>query len=141
MSTSLRRPAVTYTISQLCREFGVTPRALRFYEDQGLLSPSRQGLARIYSYRDRARLKLIMRGKRVGLALAEIREILELYQREDGEIAQNATALKKFRERIVALERQREDIDAAIQELHEASDRLERKLAETRPDLLAGVAA
>lgn len=135
MTMNLRRPAITFTISQLCREFGATPRALRFYEDQGLLSPSRQGLARIYSYRDRARLQLIMRGKRVGLSLAEIREILELYNRE-GEVAQNATALKKFRERIVALERQREDIDAAIEELHAASDRLEQHLAATAPDVL-----
>ena len=112
----LRRPERTFTIRQLCLEFKCTPRALRFYEDKGLLSPARQGLNRVYSYKDRARLQLILRGKRVGLALAEIREILDLYDEDDGGAAQNAKALRKFRERIVALERQREDIDHAIAE-------------------------
>ena len=70
MLTKLCRPASTFTITQLCREFSTTPRALRYYEEQGLLSPSRDGQARIYSYRDRARLILILRGKSVGLALA-----------------------------------------------------------------------
>src|SRR5882672_7966019 len=114
MLTELRRVPRTFTIGQLCREFETTPRALRFYEDKGLLAPARQGLNRIYSYRDRGRLQLILRGKRVGLSLAEIREILDLYGKGDGEAAQNARALRKFRERIVALQRQREDIDHAI---------------------------
>jgi DNA-binding transcriptional MerR regulator len=130
MASELRRPERTFTIRQLCVEFKCTPRALRFYEDKGLLAPARQGLNRVYSYRDRARLQLILRGKRVGLSLAEIREILELYDKEDGGAAQNATALRKFRERIAAFERQRSDIDHAIGELHEACSRLEKRLAE-----------
>ena len=129
MTPKLRRPAMTFTITQLCREFGATARALRYYEDQGLLSPARQGMARIYSYRDRARLQLILNGKRVGLSLAEIRDILDLYGQGDGEVAQNAQALRKFRERIAAFERQRQDIDEAIEELRVASSRLEQRLA------------
>jgi DNA-binding transcriptional MerR regulator len=136
MGLELRRPERTFTIRQLCLEFKCTPRALRFYEDKGLLSPARQGLNRVYSYRDRARLQLILRGKRVGLSLAEIREILQLYGKEDGGAAQNATALRKFRDRIVAFEQQREDIDHAIAELREACARLEGQLAKVRPDLL-----
>ena len=132
----LRRPERTYTIRQLCIEFKVTPRALRFYEDKGLLSPARQGLNRVYSYKDRARLQLILRGKRVNLSLAEIREILDLYDKNDNNAAQNATALRHFRERIVTLERQREDLDHAIAELHQACDNLEKSLA-ARPELLA----
>ena len=79
MALDLRRPERTYTIRQLCTEFTVTPRALRFYEDKGLLSPAREGLNRVYNHRDRARLILILRGKRVGLSLAVIRDILDLY--------------------------------------------------------------
>ncbi len=136
MPIELRRPERSFTIRQLCLEFKVTPRALRFYEDKGLLAPAREGLNRVYSYRDRARLQLILRGKRVGLSLAEIREILDLYNSEDGGAAQHAKSLRKFRERIVALEQQREDIEGAIQQLHEACEALEKRLADTRPDLL-----
>jgi len=136
MAIELRRPERTFTIRQLCLEFKCTPRALRFYEDKGLLTPARQGLNRVYSYKDRARLQLILRGKRVGLSLAEIREILQLYDKQDGGVAQNAKALRKFKERIVALEQQREDIDHAIAELRAASARMEAALAEVRPDLL-----
>ena len=81
MLTNLRRPPYrTYSITQLCREFSATPRALRFYEEQGLLTPARRDLARVYSYKDRARLQLILRGRRVGLSIAEIRDILDLYE-------------------------------------------------------------
>ena len=137
MALDLRRPERAFTIRQLCLEFKCTPRALRFYEDKGLLDPARQGLNRVYSYKDRARLQLILRGKRVGLSLAEIREILQLYDKEDGGAVQNAKALRKFKERIVALEQRREDIDQAIAELQAASARLESQLADVRPDLLA----
>ena len=136
MPSELRRPERTFTIRQLCLEFKCTPRALRFYEDKGLLAPARQGLNRVYSYKDRARLQLILRGKRVGLSLAEIRDILDSYHKEDGGAAQMAKSLKKFAERIVALEQQRHDIDGAIQALHEASARLQGQLAALRPDLL-----
>src|SRR5215469_12288535 len=136
MPTELRRPERTFTIRQLCLEFKCTPRALRFYEDKGLLTPARQGLNRVYSYKDRARLQLILRGKRVNLSLAEIREILDLYAKNDGGAQQNATALRKFKERIVTLEQQRDDLDHAIAELKGACERLEHQLAESRPDLL-----
>ena len=136
MPTELRRPERTFTIRQLCTEFKATPRALRFYEDKGLLTPARDGMNRVYSYKDRARLILILRGKRVGLSLQEIREILELYGEHDEAMTQNAHSLKKFREKIVDLEQQREDIEGAINELRSACERLEKHLAAKRPDLL-----
>jgi DNA-binding transcriptional MerR regulator len=136
MTADLRRPHRTFTIRQLCQEFKCTPRALRFYEDKGLLNPARDGMNRVYSYKDRARLQLILRGKRVGLALAEIREILDLYNVGDGGATQAAKSLKKFQERIVALEAQRVDIDNAIAELKAGVEQMEKQLAETRPDLL-----
>ena len=136
MATDLRRPNRTFTIRQLCLEFNCTPRALRFYEDKGLISPARDGMNRVYSYKDRARLQLILRGKRVGLALSEIGEILDLYELNDGGAAQNAKSLVKFRERIVELEAQRNDIEQAIEELRKGCDALEQHLKETRPDLL-----
>lgn len=117
----------TYTISQLAREFEVTPRALRFYEDKGLLTPRRDGMNRVYSHRDRARLQLILRGKRVGLSLIEIKEILDLYKVDQR--AQAQTALKKYKARVVALEAQREDIDAAIETLTDSITKLEEVLA------------
>ena len=129
MPTDLRRPQRTYTIRQLCLEFRCTPRALRFYEDKGLLAPARDGMNRVYSYKDRARLKLILQGKRVGLSLAEIGEILDLYEVDDGGVAQAAKSLGKFKERIVALEHQRQDIDRAIEELRAGCEGLERRLA------------
>jgi DNA-binding transcriptional MerR regulator len=140
MPSDLRRPISTFTIGQLCREFACTPRALRFYEQKGLLAPTRQGLARIYSYRDRARLQLIMRGKAVGMSLVDIREILELYDKGDGGVAQGAKALRKFRDRIAALERQRRDVDQALETLRAASARLEQLLAVGRPDPVTGEA-
>ncbi|WP_309091904.1 MerR family DNA-binding transcriptional regulator [Phenylobacterium sp.] len=136
MPHDLRRPARTYTIRQLCLEFKCTPRALRFYEDKGLLTPARDGMNRVYSYRDRARLQLILRGKRVGLSLAEIGEILDLYEADESGAAQAAKSLRKFKERIVALEQQKQDIDAAIAQLQKGISDMEKRLAETRPDLL-----
>lgn len=117
----------TYTISQLAREFEVTPRALRFYEDKGLLSPRRDGMNRVYSHRDRGKLQLILRGKRVGLSLIEIKSLLDLYQVDQR--AQAQAALKAYKARIVALEAQREDVDAAIEMLHDSVRQLETFLA------------
>jgi DNA-binding transcriptional MerR regulator len=122
----------TYTISELAREFQVTPRALRFYEDKGLLSPTRDGLNRVYSARDRARLKLILQGKSVGFSLSDIREILDLYTHE-GHRAQLKLSLKKSREQIKNLEKQREDIEAALDTLHKGVKWTEEKLQELGP--------
>ncbi|MDB5416855.1 MAG: transcriptional regulator, MerR family [Phenylobacterium sp.] len=136
LHADLRRPHRSYSIRQLCLEFKCTPRALRFYEDKGLLSPAREGLNRVYNYKDRARLVLILQGKRVGLSLAEIGEILDLYEVDDGGVQQAAKSLRKFQERIVALEHQKVDIDEQIDRLRRGCQDMERRLEATRPDLL-----
>jgi len=124
MSTLLRTDRFrTYSISQLCREFGCTARALRFYEDQGLVSPRRQQMQRVYSYKDRARLKLVVRGRAVGLSLAEIRHLFETYE-DQGEAAQNAQALRLFRQRLEVLQADRGRIDEAMDTLSQAVARL-----------------
>lgn len=123
----------TYSISELAREFGVTARALRFYEDKDLLHPARDGMTRVYSYRDRARLQLIVRGKRVGLSLSDIREILDLYAMGDNQRAQLRATLEKFRKKSVELETQREDIDEALKELDRGIAWAEAQLSEIGP--------
>ncbi|HVY86388.1 MAG TPA: MerR family DNA-binding transcriptional regulator [Caulobacterales bacterium] len=128
----------TYTISELAREFEVTPRALRFYEDKGLLSPRRDGMNRVYSHRDRGRLQLILRGKRVGLSLLEIKELLDLYKVDQR--AQAQAALKKYQARIVAFEAQREDIEAAIEMLHENIEKLKTFLEKSASPAALGAA-
>ena len=124
----------TYSISELAREFGVTPRALRFYEDKDMLHPSRDGMARVYSYRDRGRLKLIVHMKSLGLPLNDIREILDLYALGDGQRAQMRASLDKYRNQIVELEKQRVDIDEALVELRKGIAYLEDRLAKVGPE-------
>ena len=106
-----------YTISELAREFDITTRTIRFYEDEGLLKPGRNGRQRIYSRRDYIRLKLILRGKRLGLSLSEIADIIELYDSDQGETGQLASFLDSIRERRTVLKQQRADIDATLLEL------------------------
>ena len=112
--------ATTYTITELSQEFDVTPRAIRFYEDQGLLAPTRQGRRRIYSRRDRVRLKLILRGKRLGFQLSETRALFELYDSDHGALGQMQYFLEKIHERREILEQQRRDIEAVLSELEVA---------------------
>ncbi|HVV64302.1 MAG TPA: MerR family DNA-binding transcriptional regulator [Rhizomicrobium sp.] len=123
----------TFTIRQLTKEFGVTARTLRFYEDEGLISPERRGQTRIYSTRDRARIILILRGRRVGFSLAEIREILELYRHDDG-AAQLVHTRKKFVERIDTLERQKIDIDESLKQLRQGIAEIDARLAGQRAE-------
>jgi DNA-binding transcriptional MerR regulator len=119
----------SFTIRQLTKEFGVTARTLRFYEDEGLIAPERRGQTRIYSARDRARIILILRGRRVGFALAEIREILDLYDVHDGGVRQTTHARKKFEEQLHKLERQKIDIEESLTELRRAITEIDARMA------------
>jgi DNA-binding transcriptional MerR regulator len=118
-----------FTIRDLTKEFGVSARTLRFYEEKRLLDPGRNGEQRLYSRRDRARLRYVLMGKSVGFSLEDVREMLDLYDLGDGQRTQLQVALAKFQERVVRLERQRADIDRAIAELTRASLEIESMLA------------
>ena len=107
----------TFSISDLAREFDITPRTIRFWEDQGLLFPRREGQTRVFSRRDRTRLKLALRGKRLGLSLARIKEMIEMYDTARDESSQLLKFLDVLAERRAAYERQREDIEAVLGEI------------------------
>ena len=126
MSSSRRKPAAEapaparephFTISQLASEFALTTRAIRFYEDEGLVAPRRHGQARIYGERERTRIKLILRGKRLGLSLSEIRELFDIYATAGNERAQLTKFLQMLADRRAMLHQQREDIDAVLAEI------------------------
>ena len=117
------RPAATFSIRDLAREFDVTTRTIRFYEDEGLISPARRGQTRLFSARDRIRLKLILRGKRLGFSLSEIREIIDLYDAAPGEYGQLRFFLGKIAERRAMLDQQRADIADTLDELAEVERR------------------
>jgi DNA-binding transcriptional MerR regulator len=119
-----------YSIGEMCDAFGVTARALRFYEDEELISPERRGTTRLYTERDRARLIWILRGKRVGFSLNDIRELLDLYDLGDQRHTQMLTTLERCRDRIATLHRQKHDIDTTIAELEEFCAALDERLNE-----------
>lgn len=125
----VRRPSggaePLYSIGDLSSELGISPRAIRFYEDQGLLRPQRIGGNRIYGAGDRARLLLILRGKRLGFALAEIKELLDLYEVDPDHLEQLRATLAKGRARIAELERQQQEIALTLKELREIGAHIE----------------
>ena len=116
-----------FSISELSQEFDVTTRAIRFYEDEGLLEPGRSGRRRVYSVRDRVRLKLILRGKRLGFSLSEIGDIITMYDSEPGEAGQLHYFINKISARRTALKQQRDDIDVTLNEL----DAIEKQCRKT----------
>jgi DNA-binding transcriptional MerR regulator len=113
----MSNPAATFTISDLAQEFALTTRAIRFYEDEGLIAPTRAGRNRVYSARERTRLKLILRGKRLGLSLSEIRQILDLYETDVDEVPQLRKFVEVLESRRALLLQQKEDIDAVLAEI------------------------
>lgn len=126
--------APVYTIGGLAREFDITTRTIRYYEDQGLLAPIREGRRRLYRRRDRARLKLILRGKRLGFTLGEIRETFVLYDQAHGEFRQLRYYLGVLEEKREQLRRQRRDIDDALGELEQSYARCEQLLRQQERD-------
>jgi DNA-binding transcriptional MerR regulator len=117
-----------YSISELAREFDVTPRAIRFYEDQGLISPRREGQRRVYAPRDRTRLKLTLRGKRLGLSLSEIRELIDMYEPGRDERPQLERFLAVLEAHKKDLTQQRADIEAQLSEIQAFEKRVRKQL-------------
>lgn len=117
-----------YTVTELAEELGVTARALRFYEDKGLVRPQRAGNNRVYTRRDRGRLALILRGKRLGFSLREVGEWLDLYDADPDQAEQMHRLVEKVRDRIATLERQRKDLEATLRELTEIEQAAQRHL-------------
>ena len=119
-----------YTVNQLAEQLGVTARAIRFYEAKGLIAPRRAGTTRVFDRRDRARLLLVLRGKRLGFSLASIREFLDLYDADRSQSAQVRLLLARTRERIAELETQQRDLEQTLRELREVERQAEGLLRE-----------
>jgi DNA-binding transcriptional MerR regulator len=118
----------TFAISDLAREFDITPRTIRFWEDQGILAPQREGSKRIFTRRDRARLKMALRGKRLGLSLAEIKDLIGMYSSTEDETPQLLECLRVMEKRRLALEQQREDIEAMLTEIAQFETQCQQEL-------------
>ena len=117
-----------FAISDLAREFGITPRTIRFWEDQGILAPEREGRNRVFTRRDRARLKMALRGKRLGLSLAEIKDLIGMYSGTEDETPQLIECLRVMSKRREALEQQREDIEAMLGDIAQFEQQCEQEL-------------
>jgi len=123
-----------YTITELAAEFDITPRAIRFYEDVGLIEPDREGRNRVYNQRDRTRLKLTLRGKRLGLSLQEIKGLVDMYDADGDNVAQARAFLDVLRQHRRQLEQQLDDIEVTLAEISQHEERCEALLAEATLD-------
>ena len=128
--TAARDAAKTFTITELAQEFDVTPRAIRFYEDVGLLEPARAGRNRVYTQRDRTRLKLTLRGKRLGLSLQEVKQLVDMYESPADTTQQLQAFLSVLQDHRMQLEQQLDDIEVTLAEITQHEDRCKRLLAE-----------
>ncbi len=125
----MSQTAATFAISDLAREFGITPRTIRFWEDQGIVAPQREGTKRIFTRRDRARLKMALRGKRLGLSLAEIKDLIGMYSSTEDETPQLLECLRVMEKRRTALQQQREDIESMLAEIAQFQALCQQELA------------
>ncbi len=123
----------TYSISDLASEFDITTRSIRFYEEKGLLKPERDGQTRIFSVSDRVKLKLILRGKRLGMSLVESRSIIEMYDPEHGNTEQLRQLIQKIRDKRTQLAQHLIDIESMKRDLHDAEEKCLEALAQTQP--------
>lgn len=128
MSRSLPGKEITYSISELAHEFDITPRTIRYYEDEGLITPTREGQTRIYSHKDKIRLKLTLRGKRLGFSLAEIRELFDMYDTDRSSKTQLHSMIQLINAKRQSLHQQLEDIQMVMAELEAAEQRCANSL-------------
>ena len=122
----------SYSISDLSKEFDITTRSIRFYEDQGLLKPQRRGQTRVYSLKDKVRLKLILRGKRLGFSLAETRRLFEMYDADKSSTSQLDTMIELIEEKKAALQQQMDDIKVVLMELSSAEQQCRAALVDSK---------
>ncbi|KTA77792.1 MerR family transcriptional regulator [Aeromonas salmonicida] len=128
MPPSLPGKEITYSISELAHEFDITPRTIRYYEDEGLITPTREGQTRIYSHKDKIRLKLTLRGKRLGFSLAEIRELFDMYDTDRSSKTQLHSMIQLINAKRQSLHQQLEDIQMVMAELEAAEQRCANSL-------------